>query len=328
MWVFRAALLALCLIPFLEKWLAKGLGIAAFFAFPCIAAICVVRASLKFDLSQAEVEGEDEEDIEEPDFVGGFFWRFFGENLLYLVVLGILFSVFGGRRYFDDFLLVGLIFYPILLALTLSSCNIGVLASARHKRKSSAIFSATWMTVVMVLALGFTVYQLSRETYLSWIVSLGTFALAVGSRVVAKSYNKKRVGGTFPLTTVAVFLIVWSSVMWGVTNNSIRHRNGQLTVCKSHLKNLGTAMEMYSTDWQGKYPEILQQLTPNYLKVLPNCPGAGKMSYQLETGLDATGNEAGFLDFYFLKCQGLNHSVHDVPRDYPQYDGVNGLIER
>ncbi|MGV8120333.1 MAG: hypothetical protein AB2L14_11280 [Candidatus Xenobiia bacterium LiM19] len=42
-----------------------------------------------------------------------------------------------------------------------------------------------------------------------------------------------------------------------------------LTTIKSNLKNMGTALEMYSADHKGLYPEKLEQLTPGYLKTLP-----------------------------------------------------------
>jgi len=42
-----------------------------------------------------------------------------------------------------------------------------------------------------------------------------------------------------------------------------------LTAMKSNLKNIGTALEMYSSDHKGRYPEKLDYLTPDYLKTLP-----------------------------------------------------------
>jgi hypothetical protein len=44
--------------------------------------------------------------------------------------------------------------------------------------------------------------------------------------------------------------------------------------CRSNLKNLGVALEMYSVDRGGKYPTTLGQLTPNYLKTVPRCPSS------------------------------------------------------
>ena len=103
---------------------------------------------------------------------------------------------------------------------------------------------------------------------------------------------------------------------------------GILTACKSNLKNLGTAMETYSTDWSGKYPTKLSQLTPNYLKTFPECPSQGRVTYQLQTGPSVAYNSQGFKDYYFLSCQGDNHFLVSLPPNYPQYDGIQGLIER
>lgn len=46
--------------------------------------------------------------------------------------------------------------------------------------------------------------------------------------------------------------------------------------CRSNLKNLGTALEMYSTDACGRYPSSLSSLTPDYLVTLPTCPASGR----------------------------------------------------
>jgi len=51
-----------------------------------------------------------------------------------------------------------------------------------------------------------------------------------------------------------------------------------LTAMKSNLKNMGTALEMYSADHKGLYPEKLEQLTPDYLKTLPS------IAYNIEAG--------------------------------------------
>ena len=62
--------------------------------------------------------------------------------------------------------------------------------------------------------------------------------------------------------------------------NFIRpHHGGQLTACKSNLKNIGTALEMYSTDYGGHYPSSTASLVPNYLKTFPHCPTAGRNTY-------------------------------------------------
>ena len=111
--------------------------------------------------------------------------------------------------------------------------------------------------------------------------------------------------------------------------NFIRCGNqGQLTACKSNLKNIGTALEMYSTDWSGQYPRNLAALTPNYLKTIPDCPRAGRVTYRLTVGLNVPSNSGPFQDYYLVECTGKSHANVNVPANYPMYDGIQGLIER
>jgi hypothetical protein len=104
---------------------------------------------------------------------------------------------------------------------------------------------------------------------------------------------------------------------------------GQFTACTSNLKNLGTALEMYSTDYKGKYPPVdsgLSLLTPNYLKTIPACPAAGKVTYSYTGGPDAALNGPGYQDYMELRCVGSNHKAVGVQGDLPAYTGVYGLI--
>lgn len=43
--------------------------------------------------------------------------------------------------------------------------------------------------------------------------------------------------------------------------------------CVMNLKNIATGMEMWATDHEGERPASLTQLTPNYLRTLPDCLG-------------------------------------------------------
>lgn len=103
---------------------------------------------------------------------------------------------------------------------------------------------------------------------------------------------------------------------------------GQLTACKSNLKNIGTALEMYATDFEGRYPPSLSLLTPNYLKTLPECPSAATTSYIMESGLKAPGNEKKKKEFRHLECRGEHHKPVGLSAGYPRYNTVEGLIER
>ncbi len=108
--------------------------------------------------------------------------------------------------------------------------------------------------------------------------------------------------------------------------NFVRARaQGQLTACKSNLKNIGTGLEMWSTDNAGKYPKSLNELTPNYLKSIPTCPVAGSDTYSSSYSLKTIEGIEGIYEVY---CTGSHHSSVGLPNDYPRYNGVVGLTER
>jgi hypothetical protein len=110
--------------------------------------------------------------------------------------------------------------------------------------------------------------------------------------------------------------------------NFIKARaQGQTTACKSNLKNIGTALEMYSTDWSGKYPTSLDTLTPNYLRTIPECPAAGSMTYKAHFGPKAKGNTEGYADYYYVECAGSSHEDVGIPADYPAFSSITGLLE-
>lgn len=137
-------------------------------------------------------------------------------------------------------------------------------------------------------------------------------------------------GKSIDLWDLSMFLGSLLIVLAVVVPNFIRARtSGSPGACKSNLKNLGTAMEMYSTDNNGKYPTGSNAfLTPNYLKTIPECPAAGTDTYRLTSGPGITYNTQGYQDYYFIICEGANHLSVSVPPNYPQYNGVVGLIER
>ncbi len=105
--------------------------------------------------------------------------------------------------------------------------------------------------------------------------------------------------------------------------NFIRARaRGQLTSCKSNLKNIATALEMYSTDNIGRYPRTLIEITPKYLKVLPNCPSCGREAYS------SSYRSAQGPDAYTLYCASGGHRASNTPDGYPQYSSYQGILER
>lgn len=78
-------------------------------------------------------------------------------------------------------------------------------------------------------------------------------------------------------------------------------RQGQLTACKSNLKYIATAIEMYSQDSHDMWPEHLDPLVPKYLKALPTCPAHPSQAYA-----SAYEHVPGR---YTLTCQGSEHGL-------------------
>ena len=97
---------------------------------------------------------------------------------------------------------------------------------------------------------------------------------------------------------------------------------GSFTQCQSNCKNIGTALEMYSVDNNGDYPDDLFMLTPKYLKVIPTCYRAKKDTYS------ASYQRSHDMKAYTFYCKGHNHKNFGVPPNFPQYNSTSGLTAR
>lgn len=97
-------------------------------------------------------------------------------------------------------------------------------------------------------------------------------------------------------------------------------KEGPLKQCRSNLMNIGTALEMYSTDNSGRFPRVLFALAPNYLKTIPTCPAAGKDTYAAHYEF------ASNPDAYTFMCKGSNHALSGQAADFPQYTSTQGII--
>ena len=83
-----------------------------------------------------------------------------------------------------------------------------------------------------------------------------------------------------------------------------------LSACRSNLKNIATSLEIYSADNGGLYPSSLAQITPGYLKVLPQCPAVRRDTYSLK--YVTLGGR------YTVVCGGCHHHSEGIHRpDYP-----------
>lgn len=120
---------------------------------------------------------------------------------------------------------------------------------------------------------------------------------------------------------LAILVFILSVLAAILVPNFMRARaRGQITACKSNLKNIGTACEMFATDHKGLYPRKMAELMPAYLKKIPTCPGAGRDTY---SGVYLQGEKN-----YTVFCSGLNHANASSSQNYPQFTSLEGLVER
>lgn len=82
--------------------------------------------------------------------------------------------------------------------------------------------------------------------------------------------------------------------------------------CLANLEHLGKALELYAADNEGRAPKRLEPLVPNYLKVMPDCPLAGKDSYRVVVNRNEFGP-----DVYTLFCRG-QHRVQPILGSSPR----------
>ena len=98
--------------------------------------------------------------------------------------------------------------------------------------------------------------------------------------------------------------------------------------CQAALKKIATALEMYASDHEGRYPGDLKELVPVYLAGLPQCPTAGRDTYRagFTTGQSALHNDHDWKDFYHLACSGHHHDEADLDPNMPALNCALGLL--
>jgi hypothetical protein len=125
-------------------------------------------------------------------------------------------------------------------------------------------------------------------------------------------------------TAVLVTVLV---VGWDAAGRIQRARaRDQYAMCRRNEMRIGTALEMYSTEFQGRYPPRLALLLPKYLTDIPTCPAGGRDTYSdgyrcASVNSDGRGHGYG-CDAYTVVCLGGNHPI-GVPAPDSQEERIS-----
>jgi hypothetical protein len=94
---------------------------------------------------------------------------------------------------------------------------------------------------------------------------------------------------------------------------------------------ISVSLEMYATDYEGHFPGALSKLTPNYLKEIPLCPGAGSETYtptyKVTSSAVTDGSGVAPYDQFSFFCGGHHHKAAGIDPDLPGADSWQGPFE-
>jgi len=130
---------------------------------------------------------------------------------------------------------------------------------------------------------------------------------------------KKKGFTLIELMIVIAIIAILAAIL--VPNFLKARAQGVATACAANLKNIATAVEMYSTDNSGTYPGALTSLTTGgYLQAVPVCP-AGSTSYGYASAL--TGYTV-----YCATASNPHTAAGYGSTGYPQYTASGGLKKK
>ena len=92
------------------------------------------------------------------------------------------------------------------------------------------------------------------------------------------------------------------------------YRSRQLDRCRSNTLAISSALEMYASDFGGRYPPSLATLTKTgHLKAIPTCPTAGLDNYS------ASYHATAVPDRFSVGCAGRHHGEPSREKTYPAW---------
>lgn len=137
--------------------------------------------------------------------------------------------------------------------------------------------------------------------------------------------KQRRVRFTLLHAILLVFLSGMACGVWACYLNTHLFVPAHLTArpvggvagCARNLNQIAMALEAYAVDHHS-YPRSQYDLLPSYLRELPRCPEANRMTYRTSFGVHP---------YHFLiECTGENHRSSWVAPDFPAYHSQQGLM--
>lgn len=188
-------------------------------------------------------------------------------------------------------------------------------------RKQSRGLIILWLVWVLFLFLIFSVFIFPVSHISVFLVLTGTFGMVFLTFISLAIYLDKRAKKD-PGAAYGFLLPMLASICAGLTGAVFipelvgQPDRGQLIACQCNIANIKNSVWGYSTDNDGKYPGSFDDIIPEYLKEIPICAAAGKVTYRY--------NVSDTRDAYTVWCEGTWHKSL-VPASFPQYDSINGF---
>jgi Tfp pilus assembly protein PilE len=178
---------------------------------------------------------------------------------------------------------------------------VNIAAPPAPAQKTPLKLTAGLMLLLGGLAMSLLIAALGSPFGVFLFIILAT----IGIQSLAKS-----LGCTMTLIEFFIILAIIAILAAITVPGFMRARQqGQWAACRSNLKKLSTAVELYAEDNRKQLPESLVDLVPRYMTSLPMCPAARQFRYRYTCNQRA--------DNYTIYCCGNAHrpvAADDRPR--------------
>lgn len=126
----------------------------------------------------------------------------------------------------------------------------------------------------------------------------------------------------FTLIEIAIVMVIVAVLAMLILPSYVRARSrGRLSACETNLRNVASALEVYSTENGKHFPTALTDLAPTYIQSVPTCPSAGNGTAYIQGFTSKTNPSA-----YTLSCKGAWHRDLGLPEDAPAFHYGTGLV--